>query len=320
MAKTSTVDKTKESDNESNVCFVAMPIRSGVEYEHFKKVYDQIFVPAIEMAGFVPRRADDTASTHVIQIKVLLDVINSPLVLCDLSRHNPNVLYELGIRQAFDRPVVLVQEEGTEGIFDVSPLKYNEYRSARLYDEVLRDREIIAQAITSTMKLAKEEPGMNSLVGHLAVQAATIANATADERAIIDLIQTEFASMRRMISGSSHRTDPHGKLRMQYATLSEYMESLAIRGVERWLSRTFGLPSFIAQAYARNSVTPLDFFSQLVEAVDGDAKAVLRDMYTKIPQFQLTLQDYIQQERQRLHVAPIRTEDGSIILTRTKDE
>jgi hypothetical protein len=57
----------------------------------------------------------------VIHLDVIKRLVHSPLVLCDLSARNPNVMFELGIRQAFDKPVVLVQDEKTPQIFDIAP-------------------------------------------------------------------------------------------------------------------------------------------------------------------------------------------------------
>jgi hypothetical protein len=40
-------------------------------------------------------------------------------VLCDLTEHNPNVLFELGLRVANDKPVALVKARGTPTLFDI---------------------------------------------------------------------------------------------------------------------------------------------------------------------------------------------------------
>ena len=108
-------------ENKNNQCFVIMPISDPEDYEpgHFKCVYEDILIPAIKEAGYTPKRADDDKSSSMIQVNIIQDIIESPMAVCDLSSRNPNVLFELGIRQAFDLPVVLVQEEGTPRIFDI---------------------------------------------------------------------------------------------------------------------------------------------------------------------------------------------------------
>ncbi len=134
------------------VCFVIMPFSDPEGYEkgHFKKIYEQIFKPAIEDAGYTAFRMDENSESTLIQAKIYNHLINEPMVLCDLSSKNPNVLYELGIRHAYDKPVVLVQEEGQSHIFDIAGLTTVSYRKNRLYDEVVQDQKNITEAIKQT--------------------------------------------------------------------------------------------------------------------------------------------------------------------------
>ena len=123
-------NKEKEVDvllEEADKCFVIMPISDQGEYPkgHFTKVYEQIFKPAILEAGYEPYRVDEDKISNPIINKIFDAVQNCPMALCDLSNRNPNVLYELGLRQAYDKPVVLVQDEKTPRIFDVSLILYN---------------------------------------------------------------------------------------------------------------------------------------------------------------------------------------------------
>ena len=134
-------------------CFVIMPISDQGDYppEHFKKVYEQIFKPAIIDAGYEPFRVDeDRISTPIIG-KIFEEIQACPIAICDLSNKNPNVLYELGLRQAYDKPVVLVKDEKTQNIFDVSGINTIMYSSDRLYEHVMADRKNISDAIKATM-------------------------------------------------------------------------------------------------------------------------------------------------------------------------
>lgn len=156
---------------EKNICFVIMPISDPEGYTegHFKKIYDQVFAPAITKAGYEPMRADNDNSANMIQPKIIEQLVNSPMVLCDLSTRNPNVLFELGLRQAFDKPVVLVQECGTERIFDISSISTIDYRRERLYDEVLEDQQKITECIIKTAGNST----FNSLISFLEISKAT---------------------------------------------------------------------------------------------------------------------------------------------------
>jgi hypothetical protein len=55
----------------------------------------------------------------VIHSTIVNSLLDADLVVCDLTDHNPNVLFELGMRMHHDKPVALVQAEGTTRIFDV---------------------------------------------------------------------------------------------------------------------------------------------------------------------------------------------------------
>lgn len=147
--------KDKKSDKEKTTekrCFVMMPFSDQGDYPkgHFTKVYEQIFMPAIIKAGYRPYRVDENTISDSIINKIFEGVQNCEMALCDLSNRNPNVLYELGLRQAYNKPVVLVKDEKTENIFDVSVISTVPYSSNRLYENVVEAQEKICESLKST--------------------------------------------------------------------------------------------------------------------------------------------------------------------------
>jgi hypothetical protein len=82
------------------------------------EVLEQIFSPAAAAAGFNVTTAERQGS-DVIQSTIVNDLLAADLVLADLTEHNPNVLFELGMRMREDRPTALVRAKGTGQIFDV---------------------------------------------------------------------------------------------------------------------------------------------------------------------------------------------------------
>ncbi|MEK6284763.1 MAG: hypothetical protein AABO57_03390 [Acidobacteriota bacterium] len=181
-------------------CFVVMPVRDPDGYApgHFKHVFDDIFAPACDKAGFRPIRADQVRATNLIHLDILQKLIESPMALCDLSSRNPNVLFELGLRQAFDQPVVLVREIGTDDIFDIGPLRYTEYHKERIYHEVLEDREKIAIAIGATREAFESGQGVNSIIRLLSLsQPASLADLQeADRDPLLQIIRAEMSELR----------------------------------------------------------------------------------------------------------------------------
>lgn len=169
----------------SKKCFVIMPIsnQDGYEDDHFTKIYDQIFSPAIKKADLEPYRVDENILSEDILTNILKAIQNCPIALCDLSSRNPNVLYELGLRQAYDKPVVLVQDDKTERIFDVAGINTIAYKSERLYENVISAVETIKNALIATME-AKES---NTMIKALQLSSAVVKNS--DDLSPNDIVQ-----------------------------------------------------------------------------------------------------------------------------------
>lgn len=82
----------------------------------FAEVLRSIITPAAK--DFKVKTANRQGS-DVIQSTIITDLIEADLVIADLTEHNPNVMFELGVRMAQDKPVVLMKAEGTGPLFDV---------------------------------------------------------------------------------------------------------------------------------------------------------------------------------------------------------
>lgn len=159
--------------SEKPVCFVIMPISDvhGYETGHFSRVYEYIFKPAIESAGFEPVRADDTVKTDYIVVGIIQKIIDSEMVLCDFSARNPNVMYELGIRHAFNKPVVLLKDGKTDKVFDIQGLRFTEYDSSLRVDTVSKDIAKISNAVKETHE---SKDSINSIIQLAQIKAAEI--------------------------------------------------------------------------------------------------------------------------------------------------
>jgi len=147
-------------------CFVIMPISSqnGYEEDHFQLVYEDIIRPSIIASNLKPFRADETKNTNLIQLDILRNVIESPIAICDMSSKNPNVFYELGMRQAFDLPTVLLRDEITEAPFDVNGLRYVTYKKDMKHRNVMLAVEQLTAAIKDTYNKRADKSEINSLI------------------------------------------------------------------------------------------------------------------------------------------------------------
>lgn len=125
------------------VCFIAMPFSERDENRpigFFDEVLKSVFEPAIKAAGFEARTAKRQGS-DIIQSTIVTELLEADLVLADLTEHNPNVLFELGMRMSADKPVALVRAKGTGPIFDVDHMLRVEDYSPNLWPSTV-DRDV----------------------------------------------------------------------------------------------------------------------------------------------------------------------------------
>lgn len=215
-------------------CFIIMPIADvdGYPKGHFKHVYENIIYPSCELAGYQAVRADEVKATNLIHLDILKKLIDAPIAICDLSTRNPNVLFELGIRQAFDKPVVLIQEAGTPKIFDIAPLRYLEYSKDMKYHEVLRSQNELKDAIEATVSADGEAGNVNSIVKLLALNnPARIPELKGQkEELAMGILQAEMREMRKLMEVSMierHRGPRRSSITaIEYERISNTLEKL----------------------------------------------------------------------------------------------
>jgi len=230
-----TEKKEQNIEKKEPYCFIIMPIADvdGYPQGHFKQVYENIISPACELAGYKAQRADEVKASNLIHLDILNKLIEAPIAICDLSTRNPNVLFELGIRQAFDKPVVLIQEKGTPRIFDIAPLRYLEYSKEMKYHEVLRSQEELKESLQATAIADGEVGNVNSIVKLLALNNPAKIPDLKDgkEGLAFEIMQAEMRELRKMMEISlmdRNKASRRGSISaIEYERISNLIEKIA---------------------------------------------------------------------------------------------
>jgi hypothetical protein len=134
-------------------CFVAMPFKER-EVNHPKGFFDEVLrsliAPAGRDAGFSVFTANREGS-DVIQATIVNQLLDADLVIADLTENNPNVLFELGLRIAEEKPVAIIRAKGTLPIFDVdNMLRVYEYDPNLWASTVVQDKPKLTEHIKGT--------------------------------------------------------------------------------------------------------------------------------------------------------------------------
>lgn len=96
-------------------------------------------------------RADHVTSMGSINHDIIERLVESDLVIADLTGTNPNVMYEIGIRHAFNLPIIQIAQKDQNLPFDLGQertifIDINDIR------DVERAKHILESALTSTTK------------------------------------------------------------------------------------------------------------------------------------------------------------------------
>lgn len=120
--------KNLETVNPQNICGVVMPIsptpnRGSLHWERVQ----QLLHRAIRSAGLEPQNVWDGSASDRITARILKNLFAAPILVCDISELNPNVMLELGMRLTSRKPTVVVVEEGGKIPFDIGDFEALKY-------------------------------------------------------------------------------------------------------------------------------------------------------------------------------------------------
>jgi Bacterial RNA polymerase, alpha chain C terminal domain len=173
-------------------CFVVSPIGSlgSDERRRADNVLNHVIRPAVEPLGVIARRADEIDAPGSITSQIIQRLLGAKAVVVDLTGRNPNVYYELAIRDSFKLPVVLIAEQGTALASDIVGQRTIFFDST--------DLSSVAAAIpriTQALREAIDNPSAASPV-QAAAQLGTLSAGDAEQRAVAELAN-EVARLRR---------------------------------------------------------------------------------------------------------------------------
>ncbi len=146
-------------------CGIIMPIAPHSDYptDHWKDVL-AILNEAIEQTKFEPKLVSDDVAIGLIHDRIVTNIYNNEIVVCDVSSKNPNVMFELGLRLAFDKPTIIIKNETTGYSFDTGVIEHISYPSSLRFCQIVKFKEELISRIEATYKKSQEEPNFSSFL------------------------------------------------------------------------------------------------------------------------------------------------------------
>ena len=192
--------------------FLACPI--GIEASNERKQSDGLhyvltnsLTQLFQSDGYELIRADGIPESGRISRQILEELRDADLVIADLTGLNANVFYEVGIRQAMLKPLVLVAAKGQKIPFDLADHRILFYEL--IADQLSKVTEDLKKQIDSTLKKGvgmfdQDIFGHNSKTPRNTAQVNdqlldSLANIISSQRTIGDSISDVGSNMRFMV-------------------------------------------------------------------------------------------------------------------------
>lgn len=206
------------SKNPGKRCGIIMPISSidGYAASHWTEVL-LIIKEALQDTSFAVELVSNSDEVGVIQKRIVQNIYENELVICDVSAKNPNVMFELGMRLAFDKPALIIKDDQTNYIFDTGPIEHIEYPRNLNYHAVQEFKLKLRNKAIATY-----EASLNSSYTTFLSHFGKFIVAKIDEEPVgkdaflmhaINELQHDISTIKRNLSSKTENDAEHPKLR-----------------------------------------------------------------------------------------------------------
>lgn len=196
----------KEQKEKRLTCGIIMPIAtmsSDYTADHWSDVR-YILHQAIEKAGFIPRIVSDSEESTVIHGSIINNIYNDAIVVCDVSNKNANVMFELGMRLAFNKPVVIVKDDKTDYSFDTGNIQHEPYRKDLRHSTVEKFIDDLSRKIIKTFQASQKEDYQSFLSYFGKFEVAKVENKSIAESEAIEKVLNKMTVLETQIKNLNH--------------------------------------------------------------------------------------------------------------------
>lgn len=155
------------STENGKVCGIIMPISSidNCSEHHWTDVL-KILTEAIEDAEFKGELVSESDDSGIIQQRIISNLYDNPIVVCDVSGKNPNVMFELGMRLAFDKPTIIIKDDQTAYSFDTSSIEHLEYPRDLRFSTIVNFKKKLTEKIIATYTKSTKDENYTTFLKH----------------------------------------------------------------------------------------------------------------------------------------------------------
>jgi hypothetical protein len=190
-------------------CGLVMPIAAidGCSPEHWAQVRAFLVeaICEIDEPKFVAKLVSEEADVGMILRRIVQNVYKSEIVVCDVSGKNPNVMFELGMRMAFDKPVVIIKDDQTGYSFDTSIIEHLEYPRDLRYPVMVEFKRRLKAKIEATVQSSRKD-GYQGFLKNFGT--FTVAHLAEKQGSIEEVLLQNMAELQKSVAAIQRSVPP----------------------------------------------------------------------------------------------------------------
>ncbi|UDM07803.1 hypothetical protein LG409_02560 [Halomonas sp. NyZ770] len=230
MSGNEVVIRNDEPEKKTKTAFIVTPI--GGDNTGIRRATDglikSVLSPALKEHGFECKASHEEDDLGSISIKIIKHLIEDDLVVVNLSTLNANVMYELGIRHATGKPVILISNKETELPFDTKDQRTIFYSNDMMGGLELREK--LDKVLSDPRKLESNEGNpiymatSDSVLNKAIQEKVNSANVSPEEKDLVNMVLSKMEKFENKMSAMITHNKEY-EVESYYSRLMEYVNS-----------------------------------------------------------------------------------------------
>jgi len=188
-------------------------------------VLEHVIEPVCIARALEVKRSDLDPTPGQITTQIVRNVIAANVIIADLTGRNPNVYFELGVAQAFAKPLILLVKDASQLPFDVKNERMIEIGDGEVLG--VSDAKVAAAALEAALDIVlSEDYQPSNLVTDVAAARALDALAPTNPFASeLSSIRESVDEVHSLLRASLRRTAPPDR-RKDFNVLASFIRDL----------------------------------------------------------------------------------------------
>ncbi len=182
-------------------CFIITPIGSVNSdiRRNTEGLINAVINPVLKQLSIIGHAAHHIEQSGSITKQVIKRLVDDDIVIANLTGLNPNVMYELAVRHAKRKPVVVLAENGTSLPFDIATERTLFYDNDMAGVEILKPQ--LLKAIQSALEDKEPDNPIYNAIEDSIMREIAIDKSTDTEKYILerlDLLGEQIKGMNKI--------------------------------------------------------------------------------------------------------------------------